>query len=218
MVTDSIQHQVFLSDEELRERWGIHYKENMAKLNQAIHETMGQVVTYQGKPIVAFYFSTSNGYTENAEDYWGKAVPYLKSVPSPWDLHSPKFEDTVTISMQNMLSALNVDAAVAASTGETWIKLLEKTPSNRVKKIKIGDKIFTGREIREKLKLPSTSFTWEIHQGAITFHTKGYGHGVGMSQYGADGMAKEGKTAEEIVQYYYQGVQITDIKQWVTKK
>ncbi len=215
VISDSVNHQVFLSDEEIRKRWGLQYTEKISKLNQAINETVGQVITYQGSPILALYFSTSNGYTENAEDYWGTEVPYLKSVVSPWDVDTEKFEKTTTVTLQTLDNTLHIISIPAIQTNQSWIKIIEETAGHRVKQIKIGDKIFSGRELREKLGLASTSFTWEINENKIIFHTKGYGHGVGMSQYGANGMAKEGKTAQEIIAYYYKGVEITDIEKWV---
>ena len=214
-VLDTVLHQVFISEDELRARWGIRYDENISKLNQAINDTRGQVIVYNNYPITAAFFSTSNGYTENSEEYWGMAVPYLRSVESPWDTDSPKFNTTVKIPFSTIKAKLNVDTAVATSTNQEWIKTLETTTGYNVKKIKIGAKTFTGREVREKLDLNSSSFTWKIENDGILFTTKGYGHGVGMSQYGANGMAKEGKSAEEIVTHFYQGTSLKDYRDWV---
>lgn len=217
IVTDTVKHQVFLSEKELKQMWGLKFSEQMSKLNEAVNETSGQVITYQGKPITALYFSTSNGYTENSEDYWGKEVPYLKSVPSPWDTDSPKYEKTVSIPFKTLETKLKVDAGVSVSSGKEWIKVLERTQGQRIKKIQVGEKVFSGRELRELLQLPSTSITWEVQKDSVSFQTKGYGHGVGMSQYGANGMAKEGKTDREIIQYYYTGVELTKIDNWIKK-
>ncbi|OEF99809.1 stage II sporulation protein D [Vulcanibacillus modesticaldus] len=215
VVSDTVKHQVFLSDDELKKIWGIAYTERISKINKAINETIGQVITYQGKPIDALFFSTSNGYTENSEDYFEKEVPYLRSVASPWDNQSPKFQTSLTISYDVIKSKLNVDPVILASTGQKWIEILETTAGKRVKKIRIGDKILSGRQIRELFNLSSSSFTFETKGDEVVFYTKGYGHGVGMSQYGANGMAKEGRTAQEIIKYYYTGVEITDIGQWI---
>lgn len=218
MVTDTIQHQVFRSESELRKKFGLQYAEKIAKLNRAVNETMGQVITYEGQPITALFFSTSNGYTVNSEDYYVKKIPYLRSVPSPWDTESPRFQGTISIPFSTIQAKLKVDPAVFTSTGQEWIKVLEWTPSKRVKKLKIGDKLLTGREVRELLGLDSSSFTFEIIGDQVVFNTTGYGHGVGMSQYGANGMAKEGKKAEEIVKYYYTGVEVKDDKIWIKKQ
>lgn len=217
IVTDTTQHQVFLSDSELRRLWGINYSERISKINKAINETYGQVITYNGEPINALYFSTSNGYTENSEEYWQKEIPYLRSVASPWDTASPKYSSTDFISFSTFYETLNLSSSVVSANNSDWIKILELTTGNRVDKLKIGDKVYSGREIREHFKLNSSSFTFEINNDGILFNTKGYGHGVGMSQYGANGMAKEGKGAEEIITYYYTGVEITDIERWIKR-
>ncbi len=215
MVTDTIKHQVFLSEEELKNNWGLSYPEKISKINQAINETNGQVIVYQGKPIDALFFSTSNGYTENSEDYWMKEIPYLRSVASPWDLESPKFDSSKSISFSEIKEKLNVDPVVMVSSGEKWIEIIETTEGNNVKQIKIGELLLSGREVRETFNLNSSAFTYQINEDEIVFHTKGYGHGVGMSQYGANGMAEEGKTAQEILKYYYIGVEIKGIDEWV---
>lgn len=214
MVSDTVQHQVFLSDDELRKKWGLSYQEKISKLNKAINETSGLVITYQEKPIDALYFSTSNGYTENSEDYWEKEVPYLRSVDSYWDQESPKFNNTKFVSFEELKSTLGLEQTVSTSSGD-WIKLVATTEGNRIKSISFGEKVYSGREIRDLLSLNSSSFTWEIKEDGVLFATKGYGHGVGMSQYGANGMAKEGKTTEQIIKYYYTGVELTNIDKWI---
>ncbi|OUM84164.1 MAG: stage II sporulation protein D [Bacillus thermozeamaize] len=217
MVSDTVQHQAYLDENTLRARWGLAYEKNMAKLTKAVAETRGKVITYKGKPIYATFFSTSNGYTENAHEYWhGNALPYLKSVPSPWDARSPKFQATVKLPLEKFLAKLSLKPEVTATTdGRPWIEVVSKTTGHRVKEVRIGDKLFSGREIREALGLNSSDFTVRVNGDELEFTTNGYGHGVGMSQYGADGMAKEGKKAEEIIRYYYQGVELQDYRQWI---
>jgi len=145
-------------------------------------------------------------------------VPYLRSVESPWDFSSPKFQTSKNVSFSEIKSQLNVNTSIAASLNQQWIQILETTEGKRVKKIKVDDKTFSGREIREAFDLNSSSFTMELTENGIIFHTKGYGHGVGMSQYGANGMAMERKSAEEIIKYYYTGVEITNIEKWLKPK
>ncbi|MGD9677926.1 MAG: stage II sporulation protein D [Vulcanibacillus sp.] len=215
MVTDTVKHQVFLSEEELISMWGLDYPDKISKINQAVNETNGQVIVYQGKPIDALFFSTSNGYTENSEDYWLREVSYLRSVTSPWDLQSPKYFGSTKIPFSEIENKLNIDNSVMVSSAQKWIEILETTEGRSVKQIKIGDKTMTGREVRETFNLNSSTFTVEITDKEVIFSTRGYGHGVGMSQYGADGMAKEGKTALEIVKYYYTGVDIKNIDEWI---
>ncbi|UOF91539.1 stage II sporulation protein D [Fodinisporobacter ferrooxydans] len=210
-ITDSYRYdQAYSSDELLRQKWGSDYEANQKKIEQAVNATHGEILTYQGKPIDALYFSTSNGYTEDAKDYWGHDVPYLKSVPSPWDSVAPRFHQETAIPVSTVLEKLHIDS-IPASTGNSLpMKVLAESPSKHVLEMQVGDKRFTGRQIREALGLNSTSFTWKVQNREVYFDTSGYGHDTGMSQYGANGMAKEGKTATQILTYYYQGVQITN--------
>ncbi|WP_179223817.1 stage II sporulation protein D [Paenibacillus tyrfis] len=211
LVTDTISHQAYVTDEELRRRWGYDvFLSHMDKLKRAVEETRDLVLTYQGKPIEASFFSTSNGYTENSEDYWNFTVPYLRSVPSPWDAKlSPRYKETVAFTSKELQSKLGLPGAVPVSTGSSLgIKVIEKSQGNRIKKLSIGGKLFTGREVREKLGLNSSQFQWSWSGGEWRFTTFGYGHGVGMSQWGANGMAMEGRKAEDIVKYYYAGIVI----------
>lgn len=217
MVTDTVQHQVFWTEQEMRRRWGAAFVENINRLTRAVEETRGQVITYQGKPIYATYFSTSNGYTENAQDYWQTSgFPYLKSVPSPWDQKSPHFRSTHTFGTAELLERLGLDPAIPAAAGNSnWIAIVSRTGSQRVSQLRIGDQTLSGRQVREALDLPSTSFEVKVEGQTVTFEVQGYGHGVGMSQYGAHGMAQEGNRAEEIIRHYYQGVELSDYRSWL---
>lgn len=216
-VSDTEAHQVFSSDDELKEKWGLNYKKNIEKVRTAVYETKGQILVFENEPITASYFSTSNGFTENSESYWKNAFPYLKSVESPWDKDSPKFMSEQVIPVAEFESKLGVKV-----NGNEIGEVLSRTPGKRIEKVKIGGKEFTGREVREKLGLRSSDFSWKLTGDEIVITTKGYGHGIGMSQYGANGMAQEGKKYEEIVKYYYQGVEIatanTFIDQYLAKK
>jgi stage II sporulation protein D len=216
MVTDTVQHQVFYDETQRRAAWGKDYAWKIQRIRQAVIETAGRVLTYQGRPIHATFFSTSNGYTENSEEYWTGSIPYLRSVPVPWDEQSPKYQATKVIALPEVERLLGTRLTARASTGQAGVmQLLKETTGNRVGEIKIGGKTFSGRAVREKLDLASSSFQWELKQGKLLITTLGYGHGVGMSQWGAQGMAQEGKTAEEIVKYFYQGIAIEDYYQWI---
>ena len=205
--------QAYLTDEKLQKNWGLlDYPKNLSKINEAVNETRGQILLYQGDPIEALFFSTSSGMTENSEDYWGKAVPYLRSVKSPWDEQSEKFKSTTEIKLSDFTQKLGIASVMTAANVNGLIQPLEKTATNHIKKIRVGDKTFSGADFRALLGLRSTWFTWQVAGDTITFVTHGYGHGVGLSQYGANGMAQEGKKAEEIVTYYYRGVEIGDVK------
>lgn len=215
-VTDTEQHQVYMDSQQQKERWGRDYDWKIQKIRQAVIETQGQVLTFEGRPIDATFFSTSNGFTENSEEYWTQEIPYLRSVQVPWDKQSPKYEGVQTFTFKQLEEKLGMKLAAQASTGDKAIKITEKTTGKRIAKLQIGDQILTGRSFREKLNLPSSAFDVKVAQdGTIQITTFGYGHGVGMSQWGANGMAKEGKTAADIVKYFYQGIAIEDYHQWI---
>lgn len=212
-VTDTVSDQAYVSTDEIEKKWPEDKREaNWKKLNQAIQETKGKIVTYQHRPIFAAFFSTSNGYTENSEDYWNEKYPYLRSVASPWDVKlSPKYEQKVAMTPQDLTRKLGGPKVLPVSTRAIPINLIERSQGRRVKEVSIGGKMFSGREVREKLGLASSHFEWKWSGNILEITTFGYGHGVGMSQWGANGMAKQGKTAEEILHYYYTGVDIEKI-------
>jgi stage II sporulation protein D len=211
IVTDQPIHQAFLTDEQLQKQWpGDAFAVNMAKLKEAVEATKDQILTYRGSPIDAVFFSTSNGYTENSEDYWENSVPYLRSVSSPWDAAiSPKYKSTVTFGVEEVGRKLGVAAISPTDGSPQGMKVLLRTAGHRIQAISIGGKTFTGREVREKLGLASSQFEWRRQGSNLVFTVYGNGHGVGMSQWGAEGMARLGKTATEIVQYYYTGIDIS---------
>ena len=203
-VTDTTQHQVFKNDNELKKQWGSKYDENMKKVKAAVTATKGEILTYKDAPIFPAFFSTSNGYTENSEDYWDDELPYLRSVESPWDEDSPKFLDQQTFTIDQIKEKLAVDLPNQEPLGID----VTRTDSQRVKEIDLAGNKLSGREVREKLELQSSDFTIKQKNDHLIFTTKGYGHGIGMSQYGANSMAKEGKTYQEIVKYYYSDVEV----------
>ncbi|MDP4169906.1 MAG: stage II sporulation protein D [Bacillota bacterium] len=204
-VTDTIYHQVYKSDDELKRIWGADYNWKKQKIVDAVRSTSGQILTYHNQAITATFFSTSNGYTENSEDYWPNAFPYLRSVKSPWDKNSPKFKSQKILTVTDFEHKLGIKLKNGSSIG----RIVNRTAGRRVGKVDFNGRVLTGKEIRDELDLKSSDFTWERMGDHILIVTKGYGHGVGMSQYGANGMASEGKTYQDIVKYYYKGVQIS---------
>lgn len=207
-VLDSIQHQVYLSKDELSKRWkGKAGEEALSKLRKAVEETRGLVVTYDGEPIEAAFFSTSNGYTENSEDYWGQPIPYLRSVASPWDKAlSPRYEAEISFKKTKLYRALGITGKAAQA--KLVMKVMERTDGKRIQELDINGKRFSGKEVREKLGLASSHFDWKIEEDTVTITTYGFGHGVGMSQWGANGMAQEGKNAADILLHYYSGARL----------
>ncbi|WP_449620824.1 stage II sporulation protein D [Robertmurraya sp. Marseille-Q9965] len=212
-ISDTENNQVYKNDEELRKQWGKDYSWKISKIKEAVAATSGQILTFEGDPIYAAFFSTSNGYTENSEDYFQEPLPYLKSVESPWDVNTEKFHGQLVIKVKDFEKKLGVKLGNSAEVG----KIVERTKGNRVAKVDINGKALTGKEVREGLGLKSSDFTWERKGDNVVINTKGNGHGVGMSQFGANGMAQEGKKYDEIVQYYYKGATIDTTKTLLTK-
>lgn len=210
-IKDSVDHQAYLGEEDLKKAWGEGYSKNREKIRQAVYGTEGMVLTYGGRPITATFFSTSNGRTENADEYWNTSVPYLKSVPSPWDRNAPKYEEETTFSLKVARTKLQLKESQDLANA----KILKRTAGGQVSLIRIGGKEYSGRDIRERLSLPSATFRWEVKGDRLVIRTLGYGHGVGMSQWGARGMAEEGKKASQILTYYYKGVTIQDYRDWI---
>lgn len=206
-VVDSITNQVYLDNEHLKKAWGDNYIKNINKLKTAVNETFNEYLECDGQIADALFFSTSNGYTENSELVFNFAVSYLKSVSSPWDKEvTTTFKTTKEMSLQEFYERLNLPYQEKIK-----IENIDRSATNRILKIKINNQEFTGREIYNKLKIRSTDFTIEQENTNVIITTIGYGHGVGMSQYGALGMAKKGYNYKEILTHYYQNTQIKKI-------
>lgn len=207
-VVDTVANQVYYSNDELKERWKKEYNEKINLIQKAVLETKGEYLTYQGQIVNAFFFSTSTGYTENCEEVFQENLPYLRSVKSDWEKDiSPVFEDSKTFTIQEFYEKLNLDSNFNFS-----IQVTKTTSTGRVKEIQINGKLFLASDVTKALGLRSSFFEITKNDNQIIVHTKGFGHGVGMSQYGAYGMAKNGSNYQEILKYYYQGVDIKKIE------
>lgn len=201
-VDDTTQTQVYHDDKQLKQIWGSSYKKYHARIAKAVKDTASEILTYKGKPISAVFFSSSCGKTANAEEYWEDASPYLRSVDSHWDQQEAGFEKTITMDATTFHTKLGFENPVTSITSPVYYE------SGYVKSIKIDGITFSGRSVREKLGLRSSCFHIEKKGNAYAITTKGYGHGLGMSQYGAQGMALEGKSYKEILHHYYKDVKI----------
>ena len=205
-VVDTVMNQVYLDDEHLQEVWKEDYTNNINKIKQAVLETFNEYLEYDGKIVDAMFFSTSVGATENSEEVFTSEVPYLRSVVSTWDSISPVYEVNYTFELEDFYNKLNLNYSESLN-----IELLETTSTGRVKKLKINGVTLEGNTVVSNLKLKSNHFTIKLEGDKVYITTKGYGHGVGMSQYGAQAMALEGYKYDEILKYYYQGVEIKKI-------
>ena len=202
-VVDSVTNQVYLDKSNLITAWKESYTDNINKVKMAVLSTKGEYISYNGKVAEALFFSTSPGKTENSEDIFTNKVSYLRSVDSHWDEISPVYTSNTTYTLSEFYNLLDLDYNEALN-----IELLETTSTGRIKKIKINNKEFTGNYICSKLSLRSTYFEIIKEDTKIIIKNKGYGHGVGMSQYGAQGMAKEGYTYQDILKHYYTDIEI----------
>lgn len=206
--------QAWLSKEERMEKWEEDVKEsNWNKIVQAVYSTKGQVITYDGVVIDAFFHANSGGVTEEPANVWGGDFPYLKSVQTSGEENYKQYSSERTISKdeieQKMIEknrnfSINWDAA-------DCISIPERTENGRVRFVKIGNVTISGVEARSLFELKSTNFNVMIDDSAVTFSVIGYGHGVGMSQTGADSMAKEGASYIDIIKHFYTGVEIINI-------
>ncbi len=185
--------------------------ENLKKVKNAVDETRGKIMTYNSEPVLAVFHSMSAGKTEDAENVWGESVPYLKSADSPGEEAVDRFETTYTISFSEFADKIKSAAPDSSLSSPSDIKKPVYTSAGYVSSVEIGGHTFKGTEIRTLFSLRSAAFTISADDDLVTFTVKGYGHGVGMSQYGANVLAKDGKSYEEILKHYYSGVDIETI-------
>ena len=176
--------------------------EGLAKVRQTVAATSGLVLSYQGELIEATYFSCSGGQTEDAVAVWGTDYPYLQSVESPGEEDAVHYEDVLTYSLQQFQDALGI---VLPDPPEQWFSKVKYTDGGGIASVNIGGQSYTGAQLRSLLGLPSTRFSIQVVSDTVTITTNGYGHRVGMSQYGADAMAVSGSSFQEILAHYYPG-------------
>ena len=201
--------QAWISEEEQQKRWGKQYQTYHRKIVQAVAETAGEVLRYDGALIEPLYHaSCGGGRTEDAEEVWGNAKPYLVSVSCnhPADPHT---QQQTTMTLEEMEQKLGVSDTAAAGAFGDFMQLVSSTASNRVKSLRVGDKIFSGSQLRSALGLKSALISWTIDGDQITFTTNGYGHGVGLCQYGANYYAEQGDSYQKILARYYPGTQLS---------
>lgn len=205
-ILNTTTHQVYLSDEKLKENWKEEYTKKINKIKSAIAQTRGEYLSYNGEIVNAMFFSTSVGATENSEEVFVSKLPYLRSVSSKWDEQSPVYTDTATFELTDFYNKLNIKY-----NNKITVEPISQTTTGRIRKLKINGIEMKGSEVATKLKLRSNFFNIIQNDNKVTITTKGFGHGVGMSQYGANGMAKEGYKYNQILKHYYQGTEIKKI-------
>ena len=207
--------QAWISKTERFEKWNEQDREsNWAKIENAVNSTKGKIVTYEGKPINAFFHSNSGGITDNATAVWGGSnYPYLQAVATSGENEYSQYKSQLSLTKEEFIAKIKEkhNGFIIDFNKENQIEILEYTEGDRVKKIKIGNLELSGVEIRNIFGLKSAKFEINVEEN-IKFNVFGYGHGVGMSQTGADSMAKQGKKYEEIIKHYYTDIEIVDMK------
>lgn len=209
---DTTHCQVYKNEDELRNIKGETWmNDDWEKISSAVDDTEGELLYYKGELVQqALFHSSSGGMTENSEDVFAAAVPYLVSVESPYEDEATHQDEKTALSIDEFSAAVRSSypsISFGSITSEN-IEILSRSDGNRVNEMRIGSSSLTGRQVREALGLSSANFTIDISGDTITFTSNGSGHGVGMSQYGADGMAKEGYDYKKILSHYYSGTEV----------
>lgn len=203
--TDSTHCQAYANEQTLRQRWGNNFATYYDAVCRAVATTKGMVIFYDDQPIEALYCSTCGGRTEAVVDVWGRELPYLQSVECRWDSHAPRYSAAQVLTLAAVADALQVSEASLKAMSADY------TAGGAIAQLTVDGKQLSGSELRQALGLNSANVSWLIDGERILISTIGYGHGVGLCQYGADGMAQQGYTAIEILQYYYQGINIQNL-------
>lgn len=208
--TDITCCQAYIDPADAAANWGENAQTYTDKIAAAVADTDGMAALFQGQPIQAVFFSSAAGRTVDAVEVWGNAVPYLTSVDSPEGDEVPNYHSTVTVPLDEFKSKLLAQYPQADLSGEPagWFANLVPNSAGGVETVDIGGTTVGGGSLRTLFGLRSTSFTVSASADGVTFSVTGYGHGVGMSQYGANALAKEGKSYDEILKWYYTGIDV----------
>lgn len=206
---DSSVHQGYLTPDQRKEKWGENFEKYENKLKSVVKSVENQALYYEDQLCIAAFHAICSGTTESSENLWGEKVPYLVSVKSSGDNLSPQYATTVIFDKEEFLKhAEKLDLKKDVKSLKNVMKITKKSKAGTVLKVSISEQEFTGEEIRKAFSLKSSVFTVKCTEKSVTFDVTGYGHGVGMSQYGADFMARQGSTYDEILKHYYKGVEI----------
>ena len=215
-ICDTTHCQVYMSKEDRMNSWSKNQaKNNWSKIEKAVEDTKGQVLTYEGEVLeYPQFFAISSGKTEDAKDVFSSNIPYLKSEESKGEEIAPKYKTSIDIPINEFINKINKKypkVKVSKDSIKSLIKIKSYTEAGGIKEIQIGEENIKGTEFRQMFALNSTNFTLTFNDNLITVNCIGYGHGVGMSQWGANVMAKNGSKYDEILKHYYNGIEIQQI-------
>lgn len=205
VLSTTINDQVYLTIDEMKKKWGNDFNYYYDRVKRAVDETKGEVITYNDDLIISYYFAISNGYTDNAMNVFNENRSYLVSVDSSWDKNYQAYSSNRTMLKSTFCNRLGL------AFGDVNIGNVVRDTNNYVRSININGRTFTGKEVFNKLALKSMDFEISVNGDKVIIKTLGFGHGVGMSQYGAEGMAKQGYTYENILKHYYQNTEISNL-------
>lgn len=206
VLSTTINDQVYLNNEQMKNKWGKDFEYYYNRVKEAVEATKGEVITSDGDIISAYYFAISNGYTDDASVVFKENKSYLVSVDSKWDKNYASISAVRTITKNSFCQKLSL-----TTCNNIVVSNVVRSDSNYVRELVINSKKFTGLEIFNKLGLKSTDFAITQEGDNVKIKTLGFGHGVGMSQYGAQGMANEGYTYSDILKHYYKNTEIANI-------
>ena len=211
---DTSKYQGYFTKNQAKQFYGENFEMYYDKISSAAKEVADYIITCNDEPIVAAFHSMSAGKTESAENAWGSPVDYLVSVDSEYDVSAPKYLDEAVYEADVLKAMLISSFPEIKLDGDAsgWFEIKEVSESGTVLKMVAGGLEISGNDLRTTLSLRSASFEISCEGNTVKFTTKGYGHGVGMSQYGANAMAAEGKSWQEIINHYYPNCQITELK------
>ncbi len=207
---DTTVHQGYIDKTERKEKWGKDFNKYEEKLQKAVTDVENMAIYYNDKLCVAAFSAISNGKTEDAENLWGTEVPYLKSVKSDGDKLSPGYASVVSLDKDDFIKILEKEKIKTDNIKslKNIIKIEEKSPCGTVLKCEINGKSYTGEEVRKIFSLRSPTFTVKSTDSSVTFSVTGYGHGIGLSQYGSNYLAQQGYSYKEILEHYYTDIEI----------
>lgn len=211
---DSSKFQAYFTENQAKRYYGENYEKYIGKIRDAVSEVENEIIVYEGEPIIAAFHSMSAGRTESAKNVWGSDIEYLVPVESDPDTSAPKYLEEKEFTAAEMKETLEsaFEGIALDESPEKWFGAPETSDSQTVLGIKAGNTKLTGQQLRAALSLRSAAFEINFDDGKFTVTTKGYGHAVGMSQYGANAMAEEGKDYKEILEHYYPETQIKKLK------
>lgn len=203
-LTDTVSTQSYIDIDQMKNKWGKSFNTYYNKIKNAVENTNGEYLSYNGNYIEALYHSTNNGKTESSLDVFGNYYPYLISVSSEYDKNASSYLRTINMPIDTISNKLGLSL-----NNDSVINILSYTDGGNIKEININGNNFSGKKVRELLGLRSADFDISISDNNANITTRGYGHGVGMSQYGANGMANAGYSYKDILSHYYPGTTLT---------